>query len=260
MKLLIIDDDPNYVKAVSSSLVSMNHEVQSYLAPKEAWKFLQKSPDEFDAVLLDLIMPGMSGLALLRKIREAGISLPIVLVSGYADLESSAEAVHWGISGLLIKPFVPGQMMRTLAKVEKDLGMPQVAPLEKHVGHPDENIEDLQEGLQGQITQVMNESINCWNAYCGGNRANLAERSGLWKANLDGTSLRTRTMDRYMQPQTLPKRPNIKKVLATAYFVLDNCTPSSRRFKLETKTRMLEFTLDALGLWSPQKKRDTFRF
>ena len=79
-------------------------------------------------------MPGMSGLALLRKIREAGISLPIVLVSGYADLESSAEAVHWGISGLLIKPFVPGQMMRTLAKVEKDLGMPQVAPLEKTCG------------------------------------------------------------------------------------------------------------------------------
>ena len=110
------------------------------------------------------------------------------------------------------------------------------------------------QGLKVQITQLMNATIDCWHSFSGGNKANLAERSGVWKINIDGTSLRTRTLDRYLKLETLSNHPKVKKVLATANFVLDNSPPSSRRYRLDTKIRLLELTLDAMGFWTPRKK------
>jgi len=204
MRILIIDDDPNYGQAMTSFLTGQNHDVHRILDPKIALKRIKEEADQFDVILLDLIMPGMSGLELLRKLREAGIPLPVVLVSGFADLESSAEAVHWGIS------------------------------------------------------QVMNTSIDCWHSFSGGNRANLAESSGIWKVNIDGGAVRTRTLDRYLKVETLPNRPKLERVLATAKFVLDSSPPSSQRFELDTKIRLLELTLDALGLWAPKQRINKF--
>jgi CheY-like chemotaxis protein len=254
MRILIIDDDPNYGQAMTSFLTGQNHDVHRILDPKIALKRIKEEADQFDVILLDLIMPGMSGLELLRKLREAGIPLPVVLVSGFADLESSAEAVHWGISGLALKPFIPGQLIRILSKVEIELGfIPQSKGLPTE-NKTEENELKLREGWQKQITQLMNTSIECWRSFSGGNRANLAESSGIWKVNVDGTSLRTRTLDRYLKVETLPTHPKLERVLATAKFVLESSPPSSQRFALDTKIRLLELTLDSLGLWNPKHK------
>ena len=254
MKLLIIDDDPNYGQAMTSFLLALNHEVQSIMDPKIAWKIIEEDPTQFDAILLDLIMPGMNGLELLRKIRDAGIPLPVVLVSGFADLEASAEAVHWGISGLALKPFVPGQLTRILSKVEKELGFTPPSQVKVKLENEEEDALTISQEVKVQITQLMNDTIDCWYSFSGGNKANLAERSGVWKINIDGTSLRTRTLDRYLKAETLPNRPKVKKVLDTANFVIDTSPPSSRRYRLDTKLCLLELTLDAIGFWNPRKK------
>ena len=122
MRILIIDDDPNYGQAMTSFLIGQDHEVQRIMDPKIALKSTKDGTNQFDVILLDLIMPSMSGLDLLGKLRDAGNPLPVVLVSGFADLENSAEAVHLGISGLVVKPFIPGQLIRILNKVERELG------------------------------------------------------------------------------------------------------------------------------------------
>ena len=62
----------------------------------------------------------------------------------------------------------------------------------------------ISQEVKVQITQLMNDTIDCWYSFSGGNKANLAERSGIWKINVDGTSLRTRTLDRYLKAETLP--------------------------------------------------------
>ncbi|MBT3715702.1 MAG: hypothetical protein HOG45_03970, partial [Deltaproteobacteria bacterium] len=71
---------------------------------------------------------------------------------------------------------------------------------------------------------------------------------------VDGTSLRTRTLDRYLKVETLPTHPKLERVLATAKFVMESSPPSSQRFALDTKIRLLELTLDSLGLWNPKHK------
>ena len=68
MRILIIDDDPNYGQAMTSFLTGQKHEVQRILDPKIALKRIKEEADQFDVILLDLIMPGMSGLELLRKL------------------------------------------------------------------------------------------------------------------------------------------------------------------------------------------------
>jgi CheY-like chemotaxis protein len=258
MRILIIDDDPNYGQAMTSFLLGQKHEVQRILDPKIALKRIKEEADQFDVILLDLIMPGMSGLELLRKLRDAGIPLPVVLVSGFADLESSAEAVHWGISGLALKPFIPGQLIRILSKVEKELGIITQSLAVQTENKTEEKEVFLKDGWQTQIAQVMNTSIDCWHSFSGGNRANLAESSGIWKVNIDGGAVRTRTLDRYLKVETLPNRPKLERVLATAKFVLDSSPPSSQRFELDTKIRLLELTLDALGLWAPKQRINKF--
>jgi CheY-like chemotaxis protein len=260
MRVLIIDDDPNYGQAMTSFLTGQNHEVHRILKPKIALKRIKEESDQFDVILLDMIMPGMSGLELLRKLRGAGILLPVVIVSGFADLESSSEAVHWGISGLALKPFVPAQLIRILAKVEKELGIMSQSIAVLTDDKNEDNELKLREGWQTQITQLMNTSIDCWHSYSGGNRANLAESSGIWKVHLDGGSLRTRTLDRYLKVETLPTQPKLERVLATAKFVLKSSPPSSQRYSLDTKIRMLELTLDALGLWNPKQKINKFEY
>ena len=258
MRTLIIDDDPNYGQAMTTFLIGQNHEVHRIMDPQIVLKSTKDDPNQFDVILLDLIMPGMSGLELLGKLRDAGNPLPVVLVSGFADLESSAEAVHLGISGLVVKPFIPGQLIRILSKVETELGF-----IPQYLGVPTENKAEenelsLRDGWQTQITQLMNTSIDCWHSFSGGDRATLAESSGIWKVNVDGESLRTRTLDRYLKVETLPTRPKLGRVLDTAKFVLERSPPSSQRYTLDTKIRVLELTLDALGLCNPKKRINRF--
>ena len=80
------------------------------------------------------------------------------------------------------------------------------------------------QGLKVQITQLMNDTIDCWYSFSGGNKANLAERSGVWKINIAGTSLRTRTFDRYLKLETLSNHPKVKKVLGFEFSVMGSAT------------------------------------
>ncbi|MBT5794587.1 MAG: response regulator [Deltaproteobacteria bacterium] len=258
MRILIIDDDPNYGQAMTSFLIGQDHEVQRIMDPKIALKSTKDGTNQFDVILLDLIMPSMSGLDLLGKLRDAGNPLPVVLVSGFADLENSAEAVHLGISGLVVKPFIPGQLIRILNKVERELGFISQSLAVQTENKAEEKELSLRDGWQTQIIQLMNTSIDCWRSLSGGGRANLAEVSGIWKVNVDGESLRTRTLDRYLKLETLPTRPKLGKVLDTAKFVLERSPPSSLRYTLDTKVRVLELTLDALGLWNPKPRINKF--
>jgi EAL domain-containing protein (putative c-di-GMP-specific phosphodiesterase class I) len=75
----------------------------------------------FDAVLTDVVMPGMSGIELLRTVRERDLDVPVVLMTGGPDVQSASQAVGYGAFGYIAKPFEPSEL-RKLIQRAADLG------------------------------------------------------------------------------------------------------------------------------------------
>ncbi len=76
------------------------------------------------------------------------------------------------------------------------------------------------------LVELMTSALSCWQDGTGGDKVTLAEKSGIWRTYLDGATYKTRTLDKYLHLDNLPKYPRVGEVLNTAEFVL-KCTPES---------------------------------
>jgi DNA-binding NtrC family response regulator len=74
---------------------------------------------KYDLVLLDMRMPDLNGLDLLPKIKRHRPDLPVVMVTGYASIDTAVEAIRRGASEYLAKPFSPDELYQTTDKILK---------------------------------------------------------------------------------------------------------------------------------------------
>jgi FixJ family two-component response regulator len=99
----IIDDDPSVRNALTNLLRSVGLQVESF---GSAQGFLSgKRPDGPGCLVLDVRLPGSSGLDLQRQLVESGIQLPIIFITGHGDIEMSVQAMKAGAVEFLTKPF-----------------------------------------------------------------------------------------------------------------------------------------------------------
>jgi CheY-like chemotaxis protein len=101
-KVLLVDDDDAVRNALRRVLESRGYQVRACRSGAEALGSIDGG--EFDALVSDVRMPGMSGLALLRAVRDHDLDLPVILMSGSPDFESAAQAAQLGAFQYLIKP------------------------------------------------------------------------------------------------------------------------------------------------------------
>lgn len=102
MVILVIDDQPIVAGALAESLQVAGNQVIIAGGGEEGLAILEKVRP--DAVFLDLVMPGMDGLEVLRRIRERDTRLPVVILSGWVSPESVERARQLGVSDVLSKP------------------------------------------------------------------------------------------------------------------------------------------------------------
>jgi DNA-binding NtrC family response regulator len=102
MKILIVDDEPEILSIVSKWLSKKGHEVLTTTDPQKALAFVQSA--DLDVVLLDLIMPGSSGLNLISLIHERKKTQAIIVMSVIEDMRVAVLAAQEGIEGYLTKP------------------------------------------------------------------------------------------------------------------------------------------------------------
>ena len=101
--VFVIDDDDSVRRSLERLLRSVDLDVETYASAQD---FLRRAlPDRPSCVVLDLRLPGPSGLELQESLIRAGHSVPIVFISGHADVPSSVRAIKAGAVDFLQKPF-----------------------------------------------------------------------------------------------------------------------------------------------------------
>jgi len=101
--VFVVDDDPSMRATLSDVMRSVGLEVQTF---KSAQEFLgSELPDAPGCLVLDVRLPGQSGLDFQRTLADSGIDLPVVFITGHGDVPMSVRAMKAGAVDFLIKPF-----------------------------------------------------------------------------------------------------------------------------------------------------------
>jgi DNA-binding NtrC family response regulator len=120
-RILIADDDPDIVEVLGDRLVSQGYQVRT---ARDGIEALRSIHDEApDVVLLDLQMPRMGGLDVLRKLSDEGREVTVVVVTAVGTIERAVEAMKNGAYDFITKPFNPEQVTLTIAKALEREGL-----------------------------------------------------------------------------------------------------------------------------------------
>jgi len=112
--ILVVDDDADMREMVEDLMVSHGFEVATASSGEGALERLQER--DFDAMLTDLQMPGMDGLALLDTARELHPELPVVLMTSFGSIQTAVEAMRNGAHDYVTKPFESESLLLTLER------------------------------------------------------------------------------------------------------------------------------------------------
>lgn len=117
--ILIIDDEEGIRDSCSQLLERRGHNVDTAENGEEGLELLNKSG--FDIVILDLKMPGIGGIEVLNRIKEDNPEIIVIVITGYATVESAVEAMKLGAYDFLPKPFTPDELNVTIKRAEEKM-------------------------------------------------------------------------------------------------------------------------------------------
>lgn len=120
MRLLIVDDDAVFREELATLLVDWGHYVEAAASGAKAIERLEST--EFDAVFSDVRMPRMNGIELLRQIRSRWPRVLVVMITGFATVETAVESMKLGAFDYLRKPFRSEQVERIVHLLEEERG------------------------------------------------------------------------------------------------------------------------------------------
>ena len=109
MKLLYAEDERNMAEAVYDVLVYNNYLVDVVYDGEDALEYALN--DKYDGIILDIMMPKLSGIEVLKAIREKGITTPVLLLTAKSDIEDKIQGLDMGADDYLTKPFSMGELM-----------------------------------------------------------------------------------------------------------------------------------------------------
>lgn len=114
-RILIADDAMFMRKSIRQILESNGHEVVGEAADggETVMKFIELKPD---VIILDITMPGVSGMDALKQLREIDNEVKIIICSALGQQDIIAEAIISGAQDFIVKPFNPGQLIGALEK------------------------------------------------------------------------------------------------------------------------------------------------
>ena len=113
--ILIVDDEKNIRLTLSQALETLGAEIDTAANGEEALTKLKEK--EFGLILLDIRMPGMDGMEVLRRVRQVRPDIRVIMITAYGTIESAVEAMKLGAVDFLQKPFDPEEIRELVLRV-----------------------------------------------------------------------------------------------------------------------------------------------
>ena len=109
MKLLLADDEKELVSALVAILKHSNYTVDAVYNGTDALDYALAG--DYDGIILDIMMPGMDGMEVLKKIREKGLSTPVLFLTAKTEVDDRIKGLDLGADDYLPKPFDMGELL-----------------------------------------------------------------------------------------------------------------------------------------------------
>jgi len=114
IRILVIDDDAVACEFLQEALLRAGYEVETFTSARDA---LKEDLEQYDLLLSDIRMPDMDGLQFLRLVHERQPELPVILMTAFGSLETTMEALRFGASDYISKPFSPDAIRAMVREV-----------------------------------------------------------------------------------------------------------------------------------------------
>lgn len=114
IRILIIDDEEAMRDSCTQVLEREGYIVESALSGQEGWEIYQKN--DYHVILLDLKLPGLDGVQVLSRIVDTGKNTPVIIITGFASIESAVNTIKIGAFDYLAKPFSPLELRVVVQK------------------------------------------------------------------------------------------------------------------------------------------------
>lgn len=119
MRIILIDDEIAIIESLKFALEPAGHQCDLYSNPRTAINAFKT--DDYDAVITDFKMPEMTGIDVLKQVRKLSSQAPVIILTGYADIDNAIEALNFGASAFFRKPFAIKDLMDVLVRVETEI-------------------------------------------------------------------------------------------------------------------------------------------
>jgi DNA-binding NtrC family response regulator len=123
LEVLVVDDEPDVRELLVEFFRNKGLKVASAADGRAAISALERDPARYGLVVTDLQLPHLDGLDVLRSARASNPSVVVIIVTGYASLDSAIQAVRLGAYDYLTKPFALGQIDVVLQRVQDRLAL-----------------------------------------------------------------------------------------------------------------------------------------
>lgn len=132
MRLLLVEDEPDLAGAIKKSLTQEAYIVDWVLDGTEAWYYLDNQWTEYTLAIVDWLLPGMSGLELVKLVRSHKDKIPILMLTAKDTEEDKVTGLDAGADDYLIKPFGMRELLARLRALQRRY--PQLQPQQLQVG------------------------------------------------------------------------------------------------------------------------------
>lgn len=119
MRLLLAEDERSLSKAIVAILQKNNYSVDAVYDGIEALNFL--SAENYDGVILDIMMPRMDGITVLKKLRETGNKTPVLILSAKSEVDDKVLGLDSGANDYLTKPFAAKELLARIRAMTRTL-------------------------------------------------------------------------------------------------------------------------------------------